>query len=110
MTDRKRTKSEERTYAELVGELQELDLWHQQNQLKLRHIPEGWYALEQAVPCTPRKTKITLSLDADLVRWFRSLGNGYSARINAVLRLYMLAVLAKEIERKGDRDWKGDPI
>jgi uncharacterized protein (DUF4415 family) len=110
MTDRKRTKSEARSYAELISDLHELDLWHHQNQLKQSLIPEGWYDLDETAPCTRRKTKLTVSLDTDLVRWYRNLGNGYSTRINAILRLYMLAVISKEIERKGDRDWKGDPI
>jgi len=30
--------------------------------------------------------------------------------MNAVLRAYMHAVISKEIERRGDRDWKGDLI
>jgi hypothetical protein len=30
--------------------------------------------------------------------------------MNAVLRAYMLAVISKEIERRGDRDWKGELI
>jgi uncharacterized protein (DUF4415 family) len=110
MTDRKRTKSEERAYVELIGELHELDTWHRQNELKLRTIPKGWQALEEEAPCTPGRTKITASFDADVVKWFRALGDGYQSRMNAVLRIYMLSVLSKEIEQKGDRDWKGDPL
>ena len=30
--------------------------------------------------------------------------------MNPVLRVYMHAVIAKEIERRADRDWKGDLI
>jgi hypothetical protein len=30
--------------------------------------------------------------------------------MNAVLRGYMHAVIAREIERAGDRDWKGEVI
>jgi hypothetical protein len=30
--------------------------------------------------------------------------------MNAVLRAYMHAVIAKEIARKGDRDWRGNAI
>ena len=35
---------------------------------------------------------------------------GYQARMNAVLRPYMLATPSKEIEKEGRRDWKGDPV
>jgi hypothetical protein len=45
-----------------------------------------------------------------MVAWFRALGRGYQPRMNAVLRAYMHAVISKEVERAGDRDWKGDVI
>ncbi len=34
----------------------------------------------------PRKQRVTLRLDADLLTWFRSQGRGYQDRINAILR------------------------
>lgn len=34
------------------------------------------------------KEKLTIRLDADLVRWFKTQGRGYQTRINAVLRTY----------------------
>ncbi len=37
------------------------------------------------------KPIVTLRLDADVLRWFRSKGKGYQTRINAILRMYMLA-------------------
>ena len=49
-------------------------------------------------------------LDADLVKWFRGLGAGYQARINAVLRCHMLAVVWKEILLRSDKDWRTDLI
>lgn len=110
MTDRKRTKSEERNYAELMSDLYELDLWRRQNEMKLRNIPEGWHHIEREIPCTPKKAKVTMNLDADMLRWFRAMGKGYQSRVNAILRVYMLAVLSKEVETQKDRSWKGDPI
>ncbi len=110
MTNRKRTKSEERSYVELLGDLHELQLWRQQNQLKLETLPDGWHRVASEHPCTPKKAKVTLGLDADMLRWYRAMGHGYQARMNAILRVYMLSVLSKEIEGAGDRDWKGDPI
>lgn len=38
---------------------------------------------------------------------YRALGRGYQARMNGVLRAYMLAILSKSIEQPGDRDWWG---
>lgn len=110
MPDRKRTKAQERSYVELLGELTELEAWNADRKLRERMIPPDWRDLETAAPCTARKSRITAAFDADVARWYRGLGQGYQARMNAVLRAYMLACVSKEIERRGDRDWKSDPI
>lgn len=39
----------------------------------------------------PRKTLLSLRVDADVVEWFRSQGAGYQSRMNALLRAYMKA-------------------
>ena len=36
-----------------------------------------------------KKIPITVRLDADVVKWFRSHGKGYQTHINAVLRSYV---------------------
>ena len=49
-------------------------------------IPEGfWDGAEHVEP----EAQITLRLDPDVLRWFRGLGDGYRARMNAVLRSYV---------------------
>ena len=110
MADRKRSKAEERSFAQMAadlgGQLMELERMKLKDQL----IPPGWHKVEKLAPVKPRKTKLNLALDADMLMWFRALGRGYQPRMNAVLRAYMHAVIAKEIERAGDRDWKGDVI
>ena len=110
MFDRKRTKPQERSYAELLAELGKLEAWNADRKFKERIIPPDWKRLDKTAPVRPRKTRITAGFDADVVRWYRGLGEGYQARMNGVLRAYMLAVISKEIERLGDRDWYGDPI
>ena len=35
------------------------------------------------------KESITVRIDKDVIRWFRSHGKGYQTRINAVLRRYV---------------------
>lgn len=35
-----------------------------------------------------RKEQIALRLDADVLAWYRSLGNGWQTRMNAVLKAY----------------------
>ncbi len=50
-------------------------------------LPEDWP--EHVIAGLPEpKEKISLRLDADVLRWFRSLGPGYQTRMNAVLRAY----------------------
>lgn len=38
----------------------------------------------------PVKTLLSLRLDADVIDWFKSRGEGYQTRINAALREYVL--------------------
>lgn len=46
--------------------------------------------LKQAeVVFPPAKQLLSLRVDQDVVAWFRSLGDGYQTRMNAVLRSYM---------------------
>jgi uncharacterized protein (DUF4415 family) len=56
-------------------------------------IPEEWHEIASA---TPRSVgvKVNLRLEADVVKFFRSMGEGYGPRINDVLRSYMHARLA----------------
>lgn len=37
----------------------------------------------------PAKQPVTLRLDADVLQWFKSQGQGYQTRINKLLRRYM---------------------
>ncbi len=39
-----------------------------------RSIPEGWNFLEVDKPIEPHKTKITMRVDADMLRWFKKNG------------------------------------
>jgi uncharacterized protein (DUF4415 family) len=47
----------------------------------------------------PRKEQVTLRMDADVLKWFRSLGRGYQTRINALLRAYMAEFRTKRAAR-----------
>lgn len=39
----------------------------------------------------PVKEQVTLCVDADVLKWFRSQGKGYQTQINALLRAYVEA-------------------
>ena len=56
-------------------------------------IPQGWRAIAEG-PAIPRKVKVTLRLDEDVIAFFRAMGMGHLSRMNAVLRTFMLARLA----------------
>ena len=91
---------------ELERMLLEGEIFVEQTWLKLRLMADDWPAFER-VPVRPRRTRITVGFDADMVDWFRLMGEGWHARINAVLRVFMLAVQSKEIHTDRDYDWRG---
>lgn len=39
----------------------------------------------------PKKQQITLRVDSDVIKWFKSHGRGYQTKINDLLRAYMNA-------------------
>jgi uncharacterized protein (DUF4415 family) len=60
-------------------------------------IPAAWTEIAQD-RSQPAKTKVTLRLDEDVLRFFRSMGQGHLTRMNAVLRAFMLARLAEVVK------------
>jgi uncharacterized protein (DUF4415 family) len=76
------------TQKQIDKDLRELD--------QLGRIPSGW--LTTGDPIEPATTRVTMRLDADMVRWFRKLGPRYQVRMNAVLRMYYHGVVSGEIE------------
>ncbi len=46
-----------------------------------------WKAATRPIP--PGKTQITLRLDADVLKFFKTTGSRYQTRINAVLKAYV---------------------
>ncbi|WP_438991947.1 BrnA antitoxin family protein [Lentibacter sp.] len=64
-------------------------------------LPEDWYGLDDR-PIARAKTRVTVRLDADMVRWFRKMGPGYGARINQILRLYWLGLASGKLRSHWD--------
>ena len=104
MLGRKRSKTEERSFALMLDDLESEKIAFDILRRKRSAVPPGWRQLGNRAGIKPEKTKLNLALDADMVKWFRGLGRGYTPRMNAVLRAYMHAVISKEIERPGDGD------
>jgi uncharacterized protein (DUF4415 family) len=96
----KRVRAKSRTIDELEAESALIQLsmdldamtWRQDARLR---VPEGWGLVDGENPVRTPKVKMTLRLDADVADWFRQQGDGYQARVNAVLRMYMMAKAAK---------------
>lgn len=65
-------------------------------------LPEDWDGLNSAMPVHRAKTRVTVRLDADMVRWFRKMGPGYGARINQILRLYWLGLASGKVSAHWD--------
>lgn len=86
--------------------LLELDMFVDQTRLKMQLMGSGWYGFER-VPVRPRRKRVTVTFDADMVDWFRLMGDGWHGRIEQVLRAFMLAVQSKEILSDRDYDWRG---
>jgi uncharacterized protein (DUF4415 family) len=110
MTERRRTPAQKRSLEELIHELDDIEAFFEVWKVEHERLPKEWHHLERTHPCTPKKVRVTAGYDADVVKFYRSLGQGYQARMNAVLRAYMLAVRSKAVEGRADRDRKGDPI
>ena len=55
-------------------------------------VPEEWEAVWRSRGA--RRTKVSLWVDEDVVRFFRSMGPGYGPRMNRVLRAFLLARIA----------------
>ena len=68
--------------------------WDLHNTIELTgRIPEEWHEIASATPRSPRM-RVNLRLERDVVKFFKSMGEGYGPRINDVLRSYMHARLA----------------
>ncbi|WP_136645169.1 BrnA antitoxin family protein [Tabrizicola sp. YIM 78059] len=68
--------------------------WDLHNSIEMTgRIPAEWHEIAQKRP-TSGKEKVTLRLEADVLKFCRSMGPDYGPRINDVLRSYMHARLA----------------
>jgi uncharacterized protein (DUF4415 family) len=56
-------------------------------------IPLEWHEIARE-RATKRKVRVTLLIEEDVVRFFKSMGTGHGARMNEVLRVFMHGRLA----------------
>ncbi|TGD64651.1 hypothetical protein EYC08_10255 [Tabrizicola sp. WMC-M-20] len=67
-------------------------------------VPDEWHAIAQGVGAG-RKVKLTLWVEADVLRFFRSLGKGHTTRMAEVLSTFMHARLAGVVKGPEDVDY-----
>lgn len=102
----RRTPPPQKTRAALMDELRQLQESLTEHWLD-RSLPEEWEGLESREPIARPKTRVTIRLDSDMLKWFRRLGPGYGARINRVLRLYWLALIEERVYAHWDENGAG---
>lgn len=57
---------------------------------EIPELDEEWFK-KAKIRIPTAKPLISIRLDSDVLEWFKSHGEGYQTRINAVLRMYMKA-------------------
>lgn len=60
-------------------------------------IPDAWHTLDWDTDVVEKTQKITLYLDASVVKFFRAMGKGWHKRVNRLLATYVQMHLAKEM-------------
>ena len=98
MTDLKRqTATQTRHYTYMMDVMRRLE-WDLHNTIEATgRIPEEWHQIARATP-QGTHVRVNMRLEADVVKFFKSMGEGYGPRINAVLKSYMHARLAGVIK------------
>jgi uncharacterized protein (DUF4415 family) len=94
MPDLKRQTAKQRAHTTYMMDVMRRLEWDLHNTIELTgRIPEAWHEIATATPRSPG-LRVTLRLEADVVKFFKSMGEGYGPRINDVLKSYMHARLA----------------
>lgn len=79
------------------------------NEFAALRIPSDWHEVWRDEDRRPeRRTRVTLALDSDVVRFFKAMGSGYQPRINRVLRAFMHDRLAGLVAGPEDRVAEAD--
>ncbi|GHA50883.1 hypothetical protein GCM10008927_15180 [Amylibacter ulvae] len=60
-------------------------------------LPPEWDEIDINAPVPPKKEKISIRMDADVIKYFRALGPHYTTQINAVLRCFVMGRLANTL-------------
>lgn len=93
----KQTPKQRAQFGYMIDVMQRLE-WDLHNTIEMTsRIPEEWHEIAARRP-ERANLKVNLRLEEDVVKFFKSMGVGYGARINDVLKSYMYARLAGVIK------------
>ena len=87
------TKTERMNYHYMADAMRRFDWDMHQAILSERRIPPEWHAIAKE-RVSQRKRPVSIRLEEDVLRFFRSMGPNYGPRMNEVLRAFMHARLA----------------
>jgi len=89
----KQTAKQRANYYYMADAMRRLE-WDLHNTIEATsRIPEEWHEIARG-SAAPLKGRVTMRMDADVLRFFKSMGAGHLPRMNEVLRSYMYARLA----------------
>ncbi len=101
------TRAERRRQTRMIQDLQEMDRAVELAATLNKLVPGEWLVADSRAPCEPRKDRVTLRIDRDVLAWYRKLGRGYQGRMNLVLRAYMDGIVSRSVKDLGAFDWQG---
>jgi uncharacterized protein (DUF4415 family) len=92
----KPSKRQKLEYALLGDAMRQLEWDLRHPMFMAQRIPSEWRRIHRTPDAA--KTRVTLRVDDDVVKFFRSLGSGYQTKMNLVLRGFMHARLSEFVQ------------
>ena len=107
------TKGRQTEYMAVMMSLMRQFEWDMLHKVTVRErLPKEWTEIWQGR--SKRRSRVTIRVDDDVLRFFKAMGSGHGPRMNAVLRTFMAAQLAGLIEDEKlpqayRESWMGKP-
>jgi uncharacterized protein (DUF4415 family) len=98
MTDIARMTPRARSHATYMFDVMQRLEWDFHHTIhRARRIPPAWHEIAKETP-HQTKVKVTLEVEADVLKFFKSMGRGHGPRMNDVLKAFMHARIAGVLE------------
>lgn len=110
--ERVKTKRQKADFGYMIDVMEMLEWDFHQPVLSHRRIPSEWREIAKT-RYPKKKRRVTMWIEEDIVKFFKSQGTGYQTRMNDVLQAFMLARLSGVIEGRDTdvefKDWRELP-